>query len=409
MNFTIDLACASVRRRRRRERPASSRGDVLVVLVAEVVLERDDRPDERGRLRFQRLPDELERVAQPLGRRSGAGAAWRGQPSRGRRRMPRRLVGSPDRRRHPVPHEARSVRRADQGGLARRLGERLVVDDELAEPLRARARRRGRPAAPRVPRARPRGAARGRRAAGRCDARHSRQHLDEDVEIADGPEPGPDLAQLAADSAAVSSRSKPSPKTRHAARIRRAATRIAWTSSGSSPAMTPGTRTSIRARWKRTILRPASAHGSSGRTPMSRPTERRSVATTAASEAAAAAVSERAAAPAAPVSAAAAATPALSLGRGAAAFSAASAAPPTPPSAATAAPSAPASVAEATAATAVAPASAVESSPDGGSDATSPGVAISITMRSPSLRWSSTRRTRHLWRWRRPARRPSGS
>ena len=68
-----------------------------------------------------------------------------------------------------------------------------------------------------------------------------------------------------------SSRSNPSPKTRHAARIRRAATRIACTSSGSSPATTPGTRASIRARWKCRILRPASAHGSSVRTSGVRP------------------------------------------------------------------------------------------------------------------------------------------
>ena len=59
----------------------------------------------------------------------------------------------------------------------------------------------------------------------------------------------------------------PSPKTRQAARIRRVATRIPWSSSGSVPSRVPGSRAIIRARWKRSTLRPASATLSLGRTP----------------------------------------------------------------------------------------------------------------------------------------------
>ena len=73
---------------------------------------------------------------------------------------------------------------------------------------------------------------------------------------------------------------EPIAEDRHAARIRRAATRIAWTSSMSSPAMTPGTRASVRARWNCRTLRPPSAHGSSARTSGVRPTDGRSVART---------------------------------------------------------------------------------------------------------------------------------
>ena len=46
------------------------------------------------------------------------------------------------------------------------------------------------------------------------------------------------------------------PKTRHAARWRRVATRIAWSSVWSLPARVPASRASIRARWKRMTLRP---------------------------------------------------------------------------------------------------------------------------------------------------------
>ena len=49
------------------ERPGHVRGDVGVVHRPEVVLERDDPRDQRGRLGTERLADELERVAQPLG------------------------------------------------------------------------------------------------------------------------------------------------------------------------------------------------------------------------------------------------------------------------------------------------------------------------------------------------------
>ena len=61
--------------------------------------------------------------------------------------------------------------------------------------------------------------------------------------------------------------SKASPKTRQAARWRRVATRIACSSSASAPVRVPSSRDSIRARWKRRTLRPASASGSSARTP----------------------------------------------------------------------------------------------------------------------------------------------
>ncbi len=65
---------------------------------------------------------------------------------------------------------------------------------------------------------------------------------------------------------------KPSPKTRHAARMRRVATRIECSSSGSLPFRVPASRASIRARWKRRTLRPASATVSSPTTPAFLPT-----------------------------------------------------------------------------------------------------------------------------------------
>jgi hypothetical protein len=85
---------------------------------------------------------------------------------------------------------------------------------------------------------------------------------EEDVEVSHGAHADPDLAQIADVSPpdlALEAVSEDTP----AARIRRAATRMAWTSSASSPPMTPGTRASIRARWKLKAFRPASAHGSS--------------------------------------------------------------------------------------------------------------------------------------------------
>ena len=68
---------------------------------------------------------------------------------------------------------------------------------------------------------------------------------------------------------------KPSPKTRQAARIRRVATRIPWRSSICSPERVPASLASIRAKWNRRTLRPASARTSSGATPGVFPTTRR--------------------------------------------------------------------------------------------------------------------------------------
>ena len=86
-------------------------GDVLVVLVAQVVLERDDRPDERRGLRVQRSAHELQRVAQPLG---GDPQLVERRQVRGRDRAverPHVLVGGPEPGRHPRPDERRRVRR----------------------------------------------------------------------------------------------------------------------------------------------------------------------------------------------------------------------------------------------------------------------------------------------------------
>ena len=56
-------------------------------------------------------------------------------------------------------------------------------------------------------------------------------------------------------------------ETRHAARCRRVATRMACSSSASLPSRVPASRATIRARWNRRTLRPASARWSSARTP----------------------------------------------------------------------------------------------------------------------------------------------
>ena len=63
--------------------------DVGVVEPAKVVLQRDDPRDELVHLRAERLAEELQRVAQPLRRRSGAGGPSRCRPSGGRFRTPR--------------------------------------------------------------------------------------------------------------------------------------------------------------------------------------------------------------------------------------------------------------------------------------------------------------------------------
>ena len=88
------------------------------------------------------------------------------------------------------------------------------------------------------------------------------------------PEPRGDLAQAAAIALRPPGR-KTAPKTRQAARCRRVATRIAWRSSGSLPSRVPASRASIRARWKRMTLRPASATWSSAVTPGVLPTTSR--------------------------------------------------------------------------------------------------------------------------------------
>ena len=61
----------------------------------------------------------------------------------------------------------------------------------------------------------------------------------QDVEVADRPESRRDLAQALAVALRPVGRYA-SPKTRHAARIRRVATRIPWSSSGSAPSRVPG-------------------------------------------------------------------------------------------------------------------------------------------------------------------------
>ncbi len=97
----------------------------------------------------------------------------------------------------------------------------------------------------------------------------------QDVEVADGPEPGGDRAEPPAEplrplrSEAVAEDAPGGP-------LRRVATRIAWSSSGSLPSRVPGSRSIIRARWKRRTFRPASARWSSAVTPGVLPTGIRS-------------------------------------------------------------------------------------------------------------------------------------
>ena len=59
--------------------------------------------------------------------------------------------------------------------------------------------------------------------------------------------------------------------------MRRVATRMECNSSKSSPCRVPASRSSIRAKWKRSTLRPASASESPATTPGVRPTRRRSM------------------------------------------------------------------------------------------------------------------------------------
>ena len=83
--------------------------------------------------------------------------------------------------------------------------------------------------------------------------------LDQDVEVAHGAEVARDLLAAGAGGDCVRFWSNASPNTRHAARWRRVATRIPWSSSRSVPSRVPASRATIRARWNRRTLRPASA------------------------------------------------------------------------------------------------------------------------------------------------------
>ena len=101
--------------------------------------------------------------------------------------------------------------------------------------------------------------------------------VEQDVEVAHRPESRGDLAQAVADSA-----SSARPGTTHRRRARRlAAGGSRRASRGAprdpSPSRVPASRASIRARWKRMTLRPASAMWSSAVTPGVLPTTRRVV------------------------------------------------------------------------------------------------------------------------------------
>ena len=126
-------------RRDRRGRPGALRGRVEVVDIAEPVLERDDAADEFGRLRFHRLADEFERVAQPLGGDPQVVERRDIRVRQGRVERPRRLVRLPGHGGRPRPDRRRGVRLDGPRAGARSRQQSLVIVHEAGEPRRPKS------------------------------------------------------------------------------------------------------------------------------------------------------------------------------------------------------------------------------------------------------------------------------
>ena len=198
-SFAIALPWASVRVVDVASSRARSAATWRSCWVPEVVLEGDHRPDQRRHTRFfERLPDELERVAQPLGR--DPELVERGEIGRPEVAVerPDGLVGVPDRRRHPVAQEPGCMGRDGERSEPRCLDEPGVVPDEPGEALRFELR--DEIDAARLPLGTPRREERLEAGALAGAALRSVGHddLDEDVEVPDGAQASPDVAQLAA-------------------------------------------------------------------------------------------------------------------------------------------------------------------------------------------------------------------
>ena len=217
------------------------RRDLGVVHRAEVVLERDDPRDERRRLGPERLAHELERVAQALGLDPELVEGRDVGPLEDRLVGPDVLVGQPDPRAGGVADAVRAGRIDRSDGRARGHHEVAVVLDEpsIARPSRARWMSSRRPASRCSRHVARSGSRPSRSAAGQ--GRRRRPRSPRSARPGRGPcRAGRPRVRSRRRNFAVRSGRKPSPKTRQAARIRRVDTRIAWSSSGSSPFAGPG-------------------------------------------------------------------------------------------------------------------------------------------------------------------------
>ena len=118
------------------ERAGEARRDVRVVQPAQVVLEGDDLLDDRARLAPERLADELQRVAQPLGGDPEVVERGHVGPAHDRLVGAQDLVGGPDPGRHRVAHAVRLHGSDGAGPEALGLEERDVPVDPPAVALR---------------------------------------------------------------------------------------------------------------------------------------------------------------------------------------------------------------------------------------------------------------------------------
>ena len=109
MNRPIAFSSGRAARGGRDELARQLRGHVLVVLVAQVILEGDDRTDEARGLGLEGLAHELQGVAEPL--RGDPQLVEGGQVRRLEVSVERPdvLVGAPDRGGHAVAHEPGGV------------------------------------------------------------------------------------------------------------------------------------------------------------------------------------------------------------------------------------------------------------------------------------------------------------